>query len=183
MKDIMLKITGRQFEGNKPQDKMEFVTEGKMYERGGALPVIPLSFGIWGMQSDGTLTDGFRGDNLKQAAFTFLYRDLMIFLFALLLVIPGIIKMYEFYFVAPLTVDHPELSAVEIGDLSKGMTKGRKMELFMLDLSFILWNIASTLTAGLVGIFYYYPYRYQVKALAYRELVLDGADPTRPAKD
>ena len=132
---------------------------------------------------DGTLTDGFRGDNLKQAAFTFLYRDLMIFLFALLLVIPGIIKMYEFYFVAPLTVDHPELSAVEIGDLSKGMTKGRKMELFMLDLSFILWNIASTLTAGLVGIFYYYPYRYQVKALAYRELVLDGADPTRPAKD
>lgn len=36
MKDIMLKITGRQFEGDKPQDKMEFVTEGKMYERGGA---------------------------------------------------------------------------------------------------------------------------------------------------
>ena len=32
MKDIMLKITGRQYEGDKPQDKMEFVTEGKMYE-------------------------------------------------------------------------------------------------------------------------------------------------------
>ena len=36
MKDIMLKITGRQFEGDEPHDKMEFVTEGKMYERGGA---------------------------------------------------------------------------------------------------------------------------------------------------
>lgn len=35
-KDIMLKITGRQFEGDKPQEKMEFVTEGKMYEREGA---------------------------------------------------------------------------------------------------------------------------------------------------
>lgn len=36
MKDIMLKIVGRQFDGDKPQDRMEFVTEGKMYERGGA---------------------------------------------------------------------------------------------------------------------------------------------------
>lgn len=32
MKDIMLKITGRQFEGDKPLDRMEFVTEGKMYK-------------------------------------------------------------------------------------------------------------------------------------------------------
>ena len=40
MKDIMLKITGRQYEGDKPQEKMEFVTEGKMYERGGATYLI-----------------------------------------------------------------------------------------------------------------------------------------------
>ena len=36
MKDIMLRITGRQYDGDKPLDKMEFVTEGKMYERNGA---------------------------------------------------------------------------------------------------------------------------------------------------
>jgi len=36
MKDIMLRIVGRQFEGDEPKDNMEFVTEGKMYERGGA---------------------------------------------------------------------------------------------------------------------------------------------------
>ncbi len=36
MKDITLKITGRQYDGDKPLDKMEFVTEGKMYERNGA---------------------------------------------------------------------------------------------------------------------------------------------------
>ncbi len=36
MKDIMLKITGRQYDGDKPMDRMEFVTEGKMYERNGA---------------------------------------------------------------------------------------------------------------------------------------------------
>ena len=131
---------------------------------------------------DGALGDGFRDGHLKQSALTFLYRDLMIFLYMLLLIIPGIIKAYEFYFVAPLTVDHPELSPVEIGDLSKEMTKGRKMQLFMLDLSFILWNIANSMSLGIIGIFYYYPYRYQTKALAYRELVIEGADPTRPAR-
>lgn len=34
MKDIMLKITGRQFAGEEGEDRMEFVTEGKLYEKG-----------------------------------------------------------------------------------------------------------------------------------------------------
>ena len=40
MKDITLKITGRQYDGDKPLDKMEFVTDGKMYERDGATYLI-----------------------------------------------------------------------------------------------------------------------------------------------
>lgn len=35
MRDIMLKITGRQFSEN-DEDRMEFITEGKLYERNGA---------------------------------------------------------------------------------------------------------------------------------------------------
>jgi len=35
MRDIMLKITGRQFSEN-DEDRMEFITEGKLYERDGA---------------------------------------------------------------------------------------------------------------------------------------------------
>ena len=34
MKDIMLKITGRQFSGDSSEDQMEFITEGKLYEKG-----------------------------------------------------------------------------------------------------------------------------------------------------
>lgn len=34
MKDIMLKITGRQCSGDEAEDQMEFITEGKLYERG-----------------------------------------------------------------------------------------------------------------------------------------------------
>ena len=32
----MLKIIGRQFEGDETEDRMEFITEGRMYERNGA---------------------------------------------------------------------------------------------------------------------------------------------------
>ena len=33
MKNIMIKIIGRQFFGDNPEDKMEFVTEGKLYKK------------------------------------------------------------------------------------------------------------------------------------------------------
>ena len=36
MKEIMLKIVGRQIAGDDTEDQMEFVTEGRMYERNGA---------------------------------------------------------------------------------------------------------------------------------------------------
>lgn len=36
MKDIMLKITGRQMADKDDEDLMEFITEGKLYERGGS---------------------------------------------------------------------------------------------------------------------------------------------------
>ncbi len=36
MKDITLKITGKQISGNEPEEKMEFITEGKMYDKNGS---------------------------------------------------------------------------------------------------------------------------------------------------
>ena len=32
MKDIMLKITGKQLVGEEAEEKMEFITEGKLFE-------------------------------------------------------------------------------------------------------------------------------------------------------
>lgn len=34
MKDITLKITGRQMAGTEDEDQMEFITDGKLYDRG-----------------------------------------------------------------------------------------------------------------------------------------------------
>lgn len=119
-------------------------------------------------EARGTLFDGFKQENLSHAISVYFYRNVMIFLFALLLVIPGIIKSYEYYFVNFLAVDHPELSGKELCAMSKRMTDGSKWNLFVLDISYILWEIAAALTGGLVGIFYLYPYRYQTRANAYR---------------
>lgn len=40
MKDIMLKIVGKQFENGNEETSLEFVTEGKLYERGQALYLV-----------------------------------------------------------------------------------------------------------------------------------------------
>ena len=124
---------------------------------------------------------GFESETLKRCIRTFVFRDVMVFLFSLLFIVPGIIKAYEYYFTAQLLVDHPEMSGKEVCDLSRQMTNGRKMELFKLDLSFILWQIGSAMTWGLLGVLYANPYMYQTQALAYHDLVAQGCDPTRPA--
>ena len=124
--------------------------------------------------AQGTLFDGFKKENFSHAISVYFYRNVMIFLYTLLLVIPGIIKMYEYYFVSFLAVDFPGKSGKELCEMSRQMTQGSKMELFKLDLSFILWDIANALTSGIVGVFYLYPYRFQTRALAYR-LFLDNS--------
>jgi len=37
MKEVMIKIKGRQFSRETGEDEMEFVTEGKLYRRNGAI--------------------------------------------------------------------------------------------------------------------------------------------------
>lgn len=128
----------------------------------------------------GKLTSGFQRDHYMKVVNTLFLRDLYIFLWSLLLIIPGIIKMYEYYFVPYLIEDHPELSSKEILALSSRMTAGRKSELFVFDLSFILWQIVNTLTAGLAGIFYIYPYIFTSQSVLYHDYVNNGLDPYAP---
>ena len=127
------------------------------------------------------LNEGFRKENFSRVISTFLRRDIMTLLYFLLLIVPGFIKCYEYRFVPYLTADHPEMSGKEVLELSSKMTSGSKMNLFILDLSFILWNMLSSITYNLAGIFFVFPYREQTVALTYRKFVEEGYDPTRPA--
>lgn len=76
---------------------------------------------------------------------------LFIFLWSLLFVIPGLVASYRYRMIPYLLLDDPELSVWEAFRQSKAMMKGRKMELFLLELSFLLWFLSANLLVYLVS--------------------------------
>ena len=117
----------------------------------------------------GDIGFGFTPDYWRNVKTLFL-RDLFRFLWGLLLIVPGIIKRYSYRMAPYILADHPELSGTEVLTLSRQMMNGHKWKTFMLDLSFLGWNILSALTFGLLGVFYVNPYRQCTNAELYREL-------------
>ncbi|MDO4533283.1 MAG: DUF975 family protein [Coriobacteriia bacterium] len=97
-------------------------------------------------------------------------RDVFTFLWTLLLIIPGIVKSYEYRMIPYLVADHPEMTYKEAFAESKRLMHGNKWKTFVLDLSFIGWWILSGLTLGLFGVFYVSPYYSSTAAALYEEL-------------
>ena len=85
-------------------------------------------------------------------------RGLYTFLWTLLLVVPGIIKGYEYRMIPYILAENPGMDSKEVFRLSKDMMHGEKWNAFVLDLSFILWNILSLFTCGILSVFYVNPY-------------------------
>ena len=108
-------------------------------------------------------TNGYYGN----AVVTMFMRDLKIFLWRLLLVIPGIVKKYEYRMVPYLLAENPEMSCSEAFERSREMMDGQKWDAFVLDLSFIGWHILSFFTANVLGIFWVHPYQYMTNAQLY----------------
>ena len=68
-----------------------------------------------------------------------LLKSLFTFLWALLLVVPGIIAAYRYRLAIYLLLEHPDRRVMDCIRESKRLMDGRKMELFVLDLSFLGW--------------------------------------------
>lgn len=98
---------------------------------------------------------------------TMLLTDLYIFLWSLLLIIPGIIKSYEYRMIPYILGEHPELSTKEAFALSKQMMDGEKWNAFVLDLSFLGWTYLGILTCCILNIFYVNPYIHLTDAQLY----------------
>ena len=101
---------------------------------------------------------------------TMLQRDVYAFLWSLLFLIPGIVKGYAYSMTPYIIYDNPRLTPDEAITLSRKMTYGYKLELFVMDLSFIGWHLLSGLTLGILGIVYVDPYMHLSKAGAYEWL-------------
>ncbi len=103
--------------------------------------------------------------------FRFLWLNILIgifiFLWSLLLVIPGIIAAYRYSMAIFIFLDDPEKGALQCIGESKAMTQGYKGQIFVLDLSFIGWALLSVIP--LVNIFTA-PYMMVTRANYYRAL-------------
>ena len=64
MKDITIKITGKQFYDGKEEDQMEFITEGKLYQRKDAVYMVYDESEVSGMTGC-TTTLRLKGDSLR----------------------------------------------------------------------------------------------------------------------
>ena len=120
--------------------------------------------------------------NYKNVVKILFVRDIKILLWSLLFIIPGIIKSYEYYMMPYLLAENPNLTKDEAFRLSKQMMSGNKFETFVLELSFIWWDVLSAMTAGVVGIFYVQPYKNLTYAALYEELSAVNGYPARAAQ-
>ena len=114
------------------------------------------------------MKEGFRhwGDKV----FTMFLKDLFLFLWALLCIIPGIIKGYSYMMVPYILAEDPTVSGTEAIRRSREMMRGQKWNAFLLDLSFLGWDLLAVLTCGILWIFYVNPYRNCTRAELYQRL-------------
>lgn len=98
-----------------------------------------------------------------------LVRDVYFILWNLLPVV-GIIKSYAYSMVPYIIYENPNLTPNQAITLSRRLTRGYKWKLFVLELSFIGWNLLSALTCGILGLLYVNPYMGLTYAGAYEQL-------------
>lgn len=103
-----------------------------------------------------------------------LWMWLFIWLWSLLLLIPGIIKAIAYSMTPYILADSKNVSATEALKLSMRMTYGYKGAIFVMGLSFLGWGILTTLTGGILAIFFTGPYVNTSFAGMYHELKMNA---------
>lgn len=135
----------------------------------------------WGYQTlflgavrggDATAKDMFEGYNkelFSRVLTTTLLYYVYVFLWSLLLLIPGCIKSYSYAMTPYILKDNPEMKNNAAIEESMRMMDGHKLELFLLDLSFIGWAILSILTCC-IGFLWLAPYMNMARVNFYEDL-------------
>lgn len=112
---------------------------------------------------------GFSSTRYIEIIKTMFVRSVFIFLWTLLLIIPGIVKSYAYRMVPYILADNPNIGYRRAIELSNEMTMGHKFDIFVLDLSFLGWYFLGALLFG-IGTFFVLPYDNATNAELYLEL-------------
>lgn len=113
------------------------------------------------------LFDGFK--NFTSSFILQILITLFVLLWALLLIIPGIIAAYRYSMSFYILYDNPNIGAMEALESSKIIMMGNKWRLFCLHLSFIGWALLSVLSLG-IGFLWLVPYMNTSMANFYEDL-------------
>lgn len=109
-------------------------------------------------------------DRFGQGFLQAFLRGLYTALWALLFIIPGIVKSFGYAMTPFLMAEDPNLTAKEAIKLSQEKMMGHKGELFCLGLSFIGWDLLAVLTGG-IGHIFLNPYVNAAYAAFYRDKI------------
>jgi uncharacterized membrane protein len=117
--------------------------------------------------------DLFAGANqYTNATLTNFVMGIFIFFWALLLIIPAIIKSYSYAMTMYIRKDNPEIGVLDAITESRNMMNGKKWKLFCLNFSFIGWAILSIFTFG-IGLLWLLPYMNMSTAAFYENAKKD----------
>jgi uncharacterized membrane protein len=78
---------------------------------------------------------------------------LYIFISYLFLIIPGIVRRLEYYYVPYILAENPGIESLSAMELSTKMTDGEKFKIFILELSFFGWLLIVALAGELGRLF------------------------------
>ena len=115
-----------------------------------------------------TLFSGFTSGYWNTVGVMF-FMNLKVFLWCLLLIVPGIIKSYQYRFIPFLLAENPHMTADRAFEISTMMTDGEKWNIFVLDLSFLGWRLLGLLLFG-IGLIFVTPYVQTTEAELYAAL-------------
>ena len=116
----------------------------------------------------------------KNAIIARLVSTVIITLFSLLLVIPGIIASLSLAMVPYILAENPDMKAMDALKLSKNIMDGNRWRLFCLQFSFIGWHLLASLTLG-IGYLWLTPYMHASYTAFFRDITV--TEPLNSAAD
>lgn len=87
-----------------------------------------------------------------------------------LTIVMGFVKYYEYKMIPYILAENPNLSKKEVFRISREITMGKKMEMFKIDLSLLIWVFLKIISLNITSIFYSDVYKDCLYAEIYMQL-------------
>ena len=127
-------------------------------------------------KTESTFISGLKEQPLRSVLFRF-YRTIFIFLWGLLLIIPGIMAAYKYATGYYILNKEKQWTAFEALEHSKQLMLGKRMDLFRLDVSYLGWYLLGLLTLGILW-FWIVPRHSTARVLFFNDVYATPVEPS-----